>query len=192
MNIKDKTTKQLLNIDIQDFENLSRAELAQAVQKLGKTVNRRVKNLESKKMKTKASRALSRSGGKITTKGKSKSQLKKEFIRAQSFLKARSSTVSGAKKIRSNVKKTLSTHGVNATDRELDRAMNIVDKLMERNPNIKYPLEVLEQVIDEMRGDGGTMNDIINRLEEQWELEYENEQRDRTDFSNAFDWDFDI
>lgn len=97
-------TEDLLNMDIESMRKMNQKDLSKAVSQLGAIANKRAKRLSESELGT--SSALlqyERSGGKITTKGKSWGQLRKEFRRVQKFLTAKTSTIKGAKKFQSEM-----------------------------------------------------------------------------------------
>lgn len=97
------TLQELLNLDGLDVLNMSRKELSQAVQTAGRTLNRRMANLEKNDLttfspayKTLATQQGGRPGFKA--RGKSTDELREEVLMMRDYASKRTSTVSGAKR----------------------------------------------------------------------------------------------
>ena len=81
--------------DLKEVMRLSETDLRKEVRKLQKSVSQRLRRLKAAGFDvTPATKALSESGGRITTKG-TRQQLMRERGRAINFLESRTATVSG-------------------------------------------------------------------------------------------------
>lgn len=99
--------EKLLNLDISDISKMTRKELAKNTSILGSAVNKRVKRFGNKNIATRATEGLKNSGGNISVKGKNINQLRHEFLRAKTFLQAKTSTHRGYVKTQKEIEKRL-------------------------------------------------------------------------------------
>ena len=90
------TIDEILKINSDSIVKLSDKELRQLTTQLGSAVNKRIKRLENKDIKSPAYFSIMNNGGAISVKGKTRNQVLKEFIRAKNFASSVTSTVKGA------------------------------------------------------------------------------------------------
>lgn len=88
---------EIIKMSIGEFKKLPEANQRGLVQSLALESNKRMSQLERSGLEgiSYAYLEATDSGGRISSKGKDRTELKNEFIRAQKFLKAETSTVSG-------------------------------------------------------------------------------------------------
>lgn len=188
------TSKELLNIDIADFNKMSRKELSKAVSTLGATANKRLKSFETKGIKSPATSALSKSGGKISAKGKNINQLRAEYVRAKNFLTAETSTIKGYKQNQRDVIEQLGLEGVDElTEKQFNKLWQAYEILKERSPEIsnkRFKYSVLQDIADEIISDGRiSARTIADRLDTQLSNIYEESRTDENGVSGFFEYE---
>ena len=194
MEFKGKTTKELLNIDIKDFNALSRTDLSKLVSRVGSTANKRLQSLEHSKIQTPASRQIKRSGGKITTKGKNLNQLRAEYIRARNFLTAETSTIKGYKEYKQDILHNLNIEGRDdLTNNQFTKLWKAYEILKEISPEVsskKFKYEVIQEIADEIINGGRiSAKTIATRVQERLTNVYEREYRNSADVSQFFEFE---
>lgn len=177
------------NMDISDIAKMSKAELSKITVVLGSAVNKRYKRLEQAGQTTPASSVLEKTGGKISTKGKSLNQIRREFKRAYNYMNDKTSTLSGYKKV---VKATIDRvrektsdkdgkNGVVLTKEQASDFFNLLDKAKEvdsgkagYNGNTNT---ILYQNLAEMVKDGMSKEDVESELNKIIDDAYKEQQK---------------
>ena len=158
MTTKGKSTRDLLNIDIADFNKMTRSELSSVVSRLGSTTNKRLRYFQSANKTSPAVSGLQRSGGKITAKGKTINELRAEYVRAKNFLQAETSTIKGYKAFRDDTIKSLNIEGVeDLSEKQFTKLWQAYEKLKDMSPEVndkKFKYTVIREIADEMLSDG--------------------------------------
>lgn len=118
---------------------MERAALAKEVSIVASAANKRIKRLQTAGYDTPALRYTMAHGGKFSVKGKNKTQLLNELKRASGFMKAKTSTVRGAKKSIKKINEALSKlhpeeKTPDLTDEEVGKFWEAVDKLRALRP----------------------------------------------------------
>ncbi len=195
--VSGMTVKDILNMDENIWNRLTAGELRQVTGRLVSAGNKRIRNLERQENSSPALRAVNRSGGKFSTRGKNFSQLKSEFARAKNFLQQKTSTVKGWKKVKQETRNKLGIEGINFTDNQWDNFWKTYNKLKELNPDveldsIKYNVfkTISTRIIDKNETPESiaiAMNKEVNNLYE-WNKELE-QQRISGGVSEYFDWE---
>ena len=126
----------ILNMDIVDFNRLSEKDLKLVVGRMVSAVNKRLRRFEKKGISTPATRALMKSGGVLSVKGKNANQLRKEYARARNFLNMETSTQKGYKKVQEKITDTLKQRGVDIEPDELDELFEVWNDLIEIDPSV--------------------------------------------------------
>ena len=166
------TIDELLNLDIGDVSKLNRQELAKVVSKLGSASNKRVKRFNEKGVETPATRGLQRSGGNISVKGKTANQLRAEYVRAKTFLTAKTSTSKGFKKIKKDFETRI---GGALSPEETKTFWSAYNKLYELEPGFLrlYGSDRMQQYLRDEVINGNNSDDLAtagrNRLQESYE-----------------------
>ena len=171
---------ELINLDIGDISKLNRAELAKVVSQLGSAANKRVKRFEQKGIETPATKGLQRSGGNISVKGKNINQLRSEYVRAKTFLSAKTSTSKGFKTVKKQFEKRI---GGALTPEETKKFWSAYNKLSEIEPRFLqlYGSDRMQQYLrDEIVQNPGKESDdlalsgksVLQQSYEQIEKEY--------------------
>ncbi len=97
--IMAKTISQILEVSIDDFSSMTKSELSKIVSKLSSAANKRLKRMAEEEIESPAYSRAMKSGGKFGAKDKTLNQLRAEFMRVSSFLKMKTSTLRGYKKV---------------------------------------------------------------------------------------------
>jgi hypothetical protein len=186
---------ELMNLDISDVQRMTRRELAKAVSTLGSAANKRIKRFETKGIETPALRGVKRSGGNISTKGKTVNELRAEYVRAKTFLGAKTSTVKGYKTVQKQFEERI---GGKLSEDETKTFWSAYNKLSELEPNFLklYGSDRMQQYLrDEMTQHPGSESEDLakmgkNRLEEMYrqiEEEYNSKEGGISGLSDFFE-----
>lgn len=104
---------EIQDIPLSKIMSLSQKDLQKITERLAMYSNKRLERLSERKMTTPATEFIKKHGGKFKATGDIY-QLRAELQRAQGFLKAETSTVTGFKRWESKVSRTLKTNtGIN-------------------------------------------------------------------------------
>lgn len=147
--VSGKSVSDILNMDIREFNQLGLSDLRKVVGRLVSAVNKRVRRFEKAGISTPATRALEKSGGMLSTKGKDLNQLRTEYARARDFLNMETSSRKGYEDVKKKTVETLRARGVDVTTDELDDIFEVYGRLKEIDPSVGVILSS-SQVIGEI------------------------------------------
>ena len=169
----------ILNMDIVDFNRLSEKDLKLVVGRLVSAVNKRLRRFEKKGISTPATRALMKSGGVLSVKGKNANQLRKEYARARNFLNMETSTQKGYKKVQEKITDTLKQRGVDIEPDELDELFEVWNDLIEIDPSVSLSKDkyTLMQDIANMP-DNIDVSQKLEKAKERYTEIYEQQQEE--------------
>lgn len=139
----------ILNMDIRDFNKLGLSDLRKVVGRLVSAVNKRIRRFMNAGISTPATRALEKSGGMLSTKGKDLNQLRTEYARGRDFLNMETSSRKGFEEVQKKTVETLKDRGVDVTTDELDDIFEVYGRLKEIDPSVGVILSS-SQVIGEI------------------------------------------
>lgn len=117
--------KAILNMELSDLEQLTRADLAREVGKVVSAANKRLARLEKAGVASPAATYVKDHGGKFSVSGKDVGELITELNRARGFMEAKTGNVRGAREARKNTFKTIA----DATKTEYEKIQNVFDKM---------------------------------------------------------------
>lgn len=193
--------QQLLSMDENQFNRLTEQEMRKAVRTLAIESGKRFRELESIEddFISPALTRIRKGGGEITSVGKNLNQLRREFMRAKSFLTDQTSTAQSFKHFRADLEYELQKNGVPLTDAQYKRFWKAYNKLTEQHKDIEnirsFKYEVMRNIIEQV-DIGASPDEIVEnfekevdgktRLQEIYEKHQENDQEDST--SDFFDW----
>lgn len=188
------TVDQILQITSDVIGTMNKAEIKAITQVMASAMNKRIKRVENSGIYSPAVDAVMKSGGKFSTAGKTRNQLISELTRARNFANAKTSTVKGAKKVRSEEKERLG--GREFSENERVALYEAFRKLKEMNPAF-VTMYGSDRVLREMalirETTGASWDDIINNLEylisakyEEWQGWANDLYDDENGFSNPF------
>ena len=169
----------ILNMDIVDFNRLSEKDLKLVVGRMVSAVNKRLRLFEKKGISTPATRALMKSGGVLSVKGKNANQLRKEYARARNFLNMETSTQKGYKKVQEKITDTLKQRGVDIEPDELDELFEVWNDLIEIDPSVSLSKDkyTLMQDIANMP-DNIDVSQKLEKAKERYTEIYEQQQEE--------------
>lgn len=169
----------ILNMDIVDFNRLSEKDLKLVVGRMVSAVNKRLRRFAKKGISTPATRALMKSGGVLSVKGKNANQLRKEYARARNFLNMETSTQKGYKKVQEKITDTLKQRGVDIEPDELDELFEVWNDLIEIDPSVSLSKDkyTLMQDIANMP-DNIDVSQKLEKAKERYTEIYEQQQEE--------------
>ena len=143
--VSGMSIKDILNMDLTEFNRLGLSDLRKVVGRLVSAVNKRLRRFTKAGISTPATRALDKTGGALSTKGKDVNQLRQEYARGREFLNMETSTRAGFNKVQKRTVETLQERGVDVTPEELSDLFEVWNDLKEIDPtvemnNVKYTL----------------------------------------------------
>lgn len=184
------TTKQYLEMDLPDFLMMNNSQLRKAVGVLRDTANKRYKRIKQSIGDTQATQALERSGGKISSKGLSFNELRKEFIRAKNFLEKKTSTIKGYREIENKTISGLAKQGVHISTDDYKNFWSIYEKVKEIDPMVadkQYKYKILDYIRKNMYSmdEDEIIKNCINKLKDMYEMAQSHE--DTEFWTNLFE-----
>lgn len=189
------TTKQIMNLTQRELEKMTYAELRKAVSTLRSTARKRAERVKKAgvfKNGSAAVKELDRGGGLRTVATlKERSEIINEWKRYKKFLKAKTSTVKGAreykKKLREGLKKGAGLENQTDTifdnDEQLETFADILDDLEESNIYELYYtkyMETLAQTIE--KNPNKSKDEIASMVKERVDNWYEELKRENGDY----------
>lgn len=162
--------QQLLSMDENQFNRLNEQEMRKAVRTLAIESGKRFRELESIEddFISPALTRIRKGGGKITSAGKNLNQLRKEFMRAKSFLTDQTSTAGSFAIFRADLEYELQKNSVMLTDAQYKRFWQAYDKLTEVHKDLEnitsFKYEVMRTIIEQV-DEGLSPDDIVAAFE---------------------------
>lgn len=183
LNVKGLSIDDIMNKDWNDLAKLNLADLKALTQRLVSASNKRLKRLESSNVGdySGALQGRKKSGGRFSTKGKNINELRSEFRKAKAFLKSKTSTITGTRKVINTMSKkitgsNLDTIGGFKSERTYKRFWNLYHDLEQTQSGligiVGGSAEVQKIVYDAMknnRSNVGAIQEINQRLDELYE-----------------------
>lgn len=189
INVKGKSTSQLLKLNGAQLNKLSRKELAKIVSRLSSTANKRLRRFEKHDITSPATEYVKRTGGKFSVKGKNVDSLKKEYLRVKGFLESETSTITGAKKVRKDVINKLKYLGVDIKENQYDKFFKVYERLKEVDRTVSDKLlkyNVFEEISNTI--DNPNIDDIVNEIQKRIDEIYQQSiGEDEYDLSRFFE-----
>lgn len=141
------TLEQVMNLTWDQINSMNVKDLKAVTKIVGDVANKRIKRLEkSDYIATNALNAVRDGGGGFSIKGKNINQLRGELNRARQFINAKTSTVSGAKKVYQAREKALYGTPSKTREQAIQRAKQsskveeVYGKFLQLNPTSKNTL----------------------------------------------------
>lgn len=171
----------ITSMSMKQFESYTPKQQREIVSRLGSAVNKRFSKLESKGLVTPASIRLVQGGGKISVKGKSGEELKRELFRAKRYLQSETSSVSGYKRIEKQIQAESQRTGIPTTEKDVSMglAFSYYDILTETDSNIaaiKDKYKVVEFIADKIES-GEKYDSVLSKTMEYLKESYLEEQK---------------
>lgn len=183
INVKGLSIDDIMNKDWNDLAKLNLADLKALTQRLVSASNKRLKRLESSNVGdySSALQGRKKSDGRFSTKGKNINELRSEFRKAKSFLKSKTSTITGTRKVINTMSKKITGSGLDKvggfkSERTYKRFWNLYHDLEQTQSGligiVGGSAEVQKIVYDAMknnRSNAGAIQEINQRLDELYE-----------------------
>lgn len=193
------TTKQIISMDIKEFNKLNASDLSKLVSRIASTANKSIKRVEKEIVKYDTrykstglkARGPAAYAQAIESKPKDQknvfglgrgpkelSELRKEFIRIRNYLQAETSTVKGIRKARQRTMQKLKAQGINiGTEAEMQDLIMEYEQLKHDYPNIAdqaFKYDVLKVLSENREARAQDMRDMMGKVRN----EYEQRERD--------------
>lgn len=154
--------KQYLDWDSDTLNKKSREELAQVVGEFRDVAHKRIKRIQASGLNSHAyNQLLDRGIDHFSTKGKNLNQLRSQYVLLDNFLNSKSSSVSGIRKIRQNVIKSMAEKGIEIPKEFYEDFWKNYEKYQELYGDIfsrtKYKYKILDEISVRMNS-GKTLN----------------------------------
>jgi hypothetical protein len=181
------TIKEILGLEPEQLMKMNRKELATVTSLLSRGANKRMQRLEAKELDTPALQGLERSGGRFSTRGKNLNELRSEFYRVSHFLNARTSTITGAKKVHKEVEERI---GGALTPSQMKDFWGTYRKLKEMEPASlqDYGSDQVQQFLRKEFVESGFDSDTtIESAQEELNQAYEEREEETYDMGEFFE-----
>lgn len=183
LNVKGLSIDDIMNKDWNDLAKLNLVDLKALTQRLVSASNKRLKRLESSNVGdySSALQGRKKSGGRFSTKGKNINEIRSEFRKAKAFLKSKTSTITGTRKVINTMSKKITGSGLDKvggfkSERTYKRFWNLYHDLEQTQSGligiVGGSAEVQKIVYDAMknnRSNAGAIQEINQRLDELYE-----------------------
>lgn len=201
-NVSGLSIEDIMNIDFDELNKLSRSDLARLTSRLTSTANKRIKRLLKSDVNeiSPALSSISQRLGKgkdtafFSVKGKDVNQLRNEFARVKYFLNLKTSSITGTKKLKKETYKRL---GINELADDWSSAKNkrfwklyrdiVKRKGGEEQVNEFYGSDNIQQLLVSKFKWKRKNDDILNEMELELQSLYEeNQENDEFDYTDIF------
>jgi len=184
INVKGMSIKDILSMDYEEINKLSKSDLARVTGRITAVAKKRVTRLERSDLgESPALRGLLKSRGKdvdLSVKGKDRNQLMKLWSNSRNFVKAKTSTITGYKKVIKKTKEILTEKtGRTYSTGEVNTMFSALHKMQEMGiveghgtAGSQYALEQISEYLSE--NPNASIDDIINGIGEEYESYYRN------------------
>lgn len=164
----------ILNMDSADFRALAKDErrLRSYVQKLADAGNKRLKRFLAIDEESPAVIGVRETGGRFTTKGKSREELKREFMRIKDFYQSETGNLRSWRRVKEQTLETIEKDtGVELDENLWNKTWKAYEEIKSGNPWVKnkeYKYKLLDIIQNIAISDGRTTGaSIARRLERQ-------------------------
>lgn len=171
--------KDILNMDVSDFNKLGKKDLQKITGRLVSAANKRYRRATAAGVTSPAFSYVEKTG-MFSTKGKNINQLRAEFVRAKNFLEAETSTIKASKQFMKESIEALKKEGVDLTEDNFKDVMALYEslrksdkKIMERR--LKY--SVLQELESYVTEDNLPYEDILTVMKNKLDKIYVEEQK---------------
>lgn len=188
--VKGKNVEELSNLSLGEFSSLTRKELAKVVSRLSSTANKRIKRLEKNDINSPAYRSVESSGGRFSTRGKSLNELRSEYMRVTGFLKSKTSTVKGYKKVRKDLLQRLGASEEDFTSDIEDKMWSVYNEMGGLSAFIQGSGDRQKFIYDSViENPDASIAELINDIEDKFTDVYE-ENEEEDDLSEYIEIDY--
>ena len=189
--------KDILNMDVSDFNKLGKKDLQKITGRLVSAANKRYRRATAAGVTSPAFSYVEKTGV-FSTKGKNINQLRAEFVRAKNFLEAETSTIKGAEKFVNESIKALKNEGVEVSRDNFQEVMRLYESLKRDSPKVaerglKYAvLQELSSYVESKKDPDDILTSMQNSLDEIYEREQENLENEGVSGFFTIDEDTDL
>lgn len=204
MKVKGLSIKDIMNIDLDTFNNMSESDLRHITSRLVSAGNKRIRRLENKNINTPAYYGLGKEKRFSTKlpadidKQQRVNKLRSEYARARSFLTSETSTIGGynkfVKRTRKRIAKELNIDEKTLKDKiDVNKLYDTLHKLQERGLISSYrgsrgSEQARNMIADIMIKQGDVdENYIMDWFEENASQLYEQQEKEELDLLNDLD-----
>lgn len=156
MNVKGLKIVDIMNIDLNTFNNLNESQLRAITSRLVSASNKRIRRLQKNDINSPAIQSLGKEKSfstrlpKSTSKQQRVNKLRSEFSRARSFLSSETSTIGGYKKF------------VKKTKQRIAKELNMPEKVVDKQLNVSRLFDLLHKAqergyVSSYRGSKGSL-----------------------------------
>lgn len=166
----------ILNMDIDVFNQLGASDMRKIVGRLVSAGNKRLRSFERAGERSPATRHVEKSGGVFSTRGKDLNALRAEYMRAKNFLQSKTGTWKGWKQVKLDTIKALNKKDVFMTLEKFDDVWDVYEDLRELDPKIvnkSYKYAVLKDIADMTKDTTATADEIALALHDELSNIYE-------------------
>ena len=187
MDVKGMSIEDIINLDFEDIQKLTRKELATVTSRLVSATNKRIRRLEKSGLgESPALRSLKERTGedRLSVKGKKHGQLQKTFTEAKHFLTLKTSTIGGYRKVVKNVRKTVSQRiGKDVSEVDISKLYSTLHKAQEMGlvdrRGSKGSEYAVNQIIDILENNPDkSIDDIVDDINDWYSEMYEEDFTD--------------
>lgn len=174
--VSGMSVQDILNMGNKTFNSLNTSDMRKVVGRLVSAGNKRLRSFERAGESSPATRYVSKSGGKFSTKGKDLNALRSEYTRAKNFMQSKTGTRKGWKQVKKETIQGLKKHGVEMSESQFDDVWKSYEELKELSPEVanrglKY--SVLKDVADMVMDTDKSADEIAMALHENLSQIYE-------------------
>ena len=170
--VKGLSIDDIVNMDI---NTLGEADLRAVATRMVSAANKRIRRLEKAEY-GKLSPAYGRiknQGRMFSVKGKNMSQLRGEMAQMRSFIRLKTSTLSGWRKVRKYVEKRLGGTMSESDTIEFWRVYRKLEQESGGSINALYDSDKIQKMLHSEMSSGGSEEDLLERMLDNMDAEYE-------------------
>lgn len=195
MDVKGLSINQILNMEWEDVQKLSRKDLAKITSRLVSSANKRLRRLEQSTLgESPAYRSVKARTGDVrfSVKGRNQGQLQNVFSEAKHFLNLKSSTVGGYKKVVKNIKRTISEKtGRQVATLDVAKLYNALHKGQEMglidgrgSKGSEYAVGQIIELLE--RNPNKSVDDIVDDLNDWYSEMYEEDYDEDEEYDDVY------
>ena len=171
--------KDILNMDVSDFNKLGKKDLQKVTGRLVSAANKRYRRATAAGVTSPAFSYVEKTGV-FSTKGKNINQLRAEFVRAKNFLEAETSTIKAAKQFMKESIEALKKEGVTLTEDNFKDVMKLYESLRKEDKTImerRLKYSVLQELESYVTESNLPYEDILTVMKNKLDKIYVEEQK---------------
>lgn len=174
------TVKDLINLDINDFNRMKKDELKQAVNTMSNAIRKRIKRFEESEFSIEDISVFDKfRDSYISVKGKTLNQLRHEFVRARSVLKSPTGSVREYRSTRNKSISKLAKKNVTVTPEQYDNFWKAYNRLQKTDKgsgarsNKEFKYNLIREISEYMNGEDIDMDEVTTALYNELERIYD-------------------